>query len=76
MTSIAVSKLRENLMQVLKLIEKGATVQITSRGKVVAKLSPPENRPKDAERKLKEISETAVIKDIVSPSGENWEMGN
>ena len=40
MTTIAVSELRANLMQVLEQIKQGAQIQITSRGKVVAQLVP------------------------------------
>ena len=42
MEVIAVSELRANLMNVLKKIKHGSVVDITSRGKVVAKLVPPD----------------------------------
>ena len=67
METIAVSDLRVNLMKVLKEIEHGAIINITSRGKVVAKLVPPEYSKEMAKRKLKEISKTAVIQDVISP---------
>lgn len=40
MPSIAVSELRANLMKVIKDVEHGSSVDITSHGKVVAKLVP------------------------------------
>ena len=67
MDSITVSNLRANLTKILKEIEQGAIINITSRGKVVAKLVPPEYSKEIAKRKLKEISKTAVIQDVISP---------
>jgi len=72
MQSIAVSELRANLMNVLKNIEKGVSVSITSRGKVVAKLIPPEESFKVAEEKLAAIRKSAKIHDVLSPISEKW----
>ena len=72
-TKIAVSEFRSNLMKVLKEIESGSTVNITSRGKVVAKLIPPDDRKKTARDKLKTIGQSAVLHDIISPVDEKWE---
>ncbi len=72
MNSIAVSELRSNLMNVLKKIEHGSSIDITSRGKVVAKLVPPDYSRKRARNKLKEISEDAVIGNIVLPLDSRW----
>lgn len=74
MKSIAVSDLRANLMKVLKNIEKGSSILITSRGKTVAKIIPPDESVKIAENKLAELSKTAKIYDILSPINENWKM--
>jgi prevent-host-death family protein len=76
MNAIAVSELRANLMNILKKIENGSVIDITSRGKVVAKLVPPEYNRAKAKDKLKEISKTAVVGDIVSPIDSKWEATN
>ena len=76
MQSIAVSELRANLMKVLKKIEKGSSVMITSHGKAVAKLIPAEQSVKQAENKILEISKTAKIHDVLSPIDENWKANN
>ncbi len=73
METIAVSKLRSNLMKVLKEIESGSCVQITSRGKVVARLVPSDFARKAARDKLKALSKTAVIHDVLSPIDEVWD---
>ena len=67
MNSIAVSELKANLMNILKKIEHGSSIDITSRGKVVAKLVPPNYSRKKARKKLKAIGENAIIGDIISP---------
>ena len=72
MENIAVSDLRANLMKVLKTIENGSSVNITSRGKVVALLMPPEQSKKQAEEKLAKLRKTAKIHDILSPVSEQW----
>lgn len=76
MESIAVSDLRSNLMKVLKNIEKGSSVMITSRGKAVAKLVPADDSIKMAETKLLELRKTAKINDVLSPIDENWKANS
>lgn len=73
MDAIAVSDLRANLMKILKEIEQGLSVDITSRGKVVAKLVPPDYTKKRAVERLKEIGKDAIIGDIISPINAPWE---
>ncbi|MBN1292302.1 MAG: type II toxin-antitoxin system prevent-host-death family antitoxin [Candidatus Latescibacteria bacterium] len=72
MDTIAVSKLRSNLMKVIKEIESGSSVDITSRGKVVARLVPPDFTRDIARQKLEMLSKTAVIHDVLSPIDETW----
>jgi len=72
MEKIAVSELRANLMKVISDIQQGSRIYITSRGKIVAKLVPPDDSQENARKKLKEISKTAVLHDIVSPIDVQW----
>jgi len=74
MQPIAVSKLRANLMKILKQIEHGSSFDITSRGRVVAKLVPPDYTRKLARKKLIEIAKKAKVKDVLSPIDEKWEV--
>ena len=48
MGTIAVSELRANLKKVMQRVEHGETLEITSMGKVVARLVPPEDKQKTA----------------------------
>ena len=72
METIAVSELRSNLMKVLNAIRLGAKINITSRGKVIAKLIPPDHTGENARKKLNEIRNTAILNDIVSPVETDW----
>ena len=73
MSSIAVSEFRANMMKVLKQIEKGSTISITSRGKVIARLVPPDYTSAIARKKLQAVAKTAVVHDVVSPIDVEWE---
>ena len=73
MGTIAVSELRANLKKVMQRVEHGETLEITSMGKVVARLVPPEDKQKTARKKLKEIAATAVLRDVISPLDVQWE---
>lgn len=72
MTTIAVSELRANLMKVLDEIKHGAKIQITSRGKVIAQLVPADTTQENAKAALHQLSETAVVYDVLSPIDESW----
>ncbi len=76
MQSIAVSELRANLMIVLKKIEKGSTINITSRGKIVAKLVPPDDSKKLAKDILSHVRKNAKLRDVISPVSEKWNAEN
>ncbi len=73
MKSISISELRANLMSVIEEIKKGKTITVTSHGKPVAQLAPPTNRKEEAIARIKALRKTAIIGDVVSPTGETWE---
>ena len=73
METIAVSQLRQNLMKVLKEIEKGSSVFITSHGRIVAQITPPQDDIVIAKETLLALGENADIGDIVSPIEASWE---
>ncbi len=72
MTTIAVSELRANLMQVLEQIKQGAQIQITSRGKVVAQLVPANEAQEQAKTALKQLAKDAEIGNMIDPIDESW----
>ncbi len=52
METVAVSKLRQNLVMYLKKVENGESLAITSRGRKIARLAPLEKKWKRRERLL------------------------
>lgn len=73
MKNVAVSEFRTHLMKFLKEIENGEMITITSRGKAVAKLVPPDNSREIARQRLLEIGRNAILRDVLSPVDEEWE---
>ncbi|MHB9011315.1 MAG: type II toxin-antitoxin system prevent-host-death family antitoxin [Ignavibacteriaceae bacterium] len=63
-------------MKVIKEIEHGSIINVTSRGIVVAKLVPPGNSREEAKYKLKKVGKHAVLGDLITPIGSKWEALN
>ena len=67
MQNVNISELRNNLLKYLKIAQQGEQINITSKGLLLATLSPPITQQESANIKLKELAKTAIINDIVSP---------
>lgn len=73
MAQINITELRKHLPQYLKRVGKGETLQITSRGKVVARIIPEEDQRTAALNRLKIIRGSTIKGDILSPvTDEIW----
>jgi prevent-host-death family protein len=72
MDDVKLTELRQRLPAYLKEVEKGRTLRITSRGRVVARLLPPEDTVEAALARLKALRKTARIGDVIAPTGERW----
>ena len=72
MGTVSVSELRNNLMSLIKKVQAGENIIITSRGHKVAKLVPLENKKQVAKERLKELRKTAYVGDVLSPVNEKW----
>lgn len=73
MINVTISELRANLLKYLKIVQKGEQINVTSKGATLATLTPPIIQCNQAKAKLKKLAKTAVINDIVSPTGEDWD---
>ena len=73
MKNVSISEFRANLLTYLKQVQQGEQINVTSKGYVLATLSPPVSQQKSAGMQLKKLADTAKIHDVVSPSGENWD---
>ena len=73
MKNVSISEFRANLLKYLTLVQKGEPINVTSKGAVMATLSPPVSQQKAAKMKLEQLAKTAVIHDVVSPIEDSWD---
>ena len=73
MPKVKVTELRQNLPAYLARVERGEEIEVTVHGRVIARIIPEMDRSAEARKFLKALRKTAVIGDIMSPSGEIWD---
>ena len=73
MNRVSISELRANLLKYLKLVSRGESIDVTSKGRVLATLTPPVSQQEAARNQLARLAATAEIGDVVSPTGERWD---
>ena len=73
MKNVSISEFRANLLTYLKQVQQGEQINVTSKGDILATLSSPVSQQESAGMQLKKLAETAKIRDVVSPVGENWD---
>ena len=73
MPKVKITELRRNLPTYLARVKAGDTVEVTVRGRVIARIVPEEDRQAAARKRLRALRKTARIGDIMSPSGEVWD---
>ena len=73
MAKVKVTELRQNLPAYLARVQAGEAVEVTVRGRVIARIVPEENRQAAARRWLKKLRKTARVGDVMSPSREVWD---
>ncbi len=73
MENVSISELRARLLEYLTRVQQGEQINVTSKGKVLATLSPPLSQQDAAAAKLAALANTAVIHDVLSPIDERWD---
>ena len=73
MSRVNVTELRQNLPAYLAEVRKGGEIEVTVHGKVIARIVPEDDRQAAAQKFLKSLRKSAVIGDIVGPSGDAWD---
>jgi len=68
-----VTELRQNLPAYLERVQKGEAVEVTVRGRVVARIVPGEDTRESARRRLEALRGSVKLGDIMSPSGDAWD---
>lgn len=72
MENINISEFRANLLKYLTEAKEGKELNITTHGEILATVVPPLDKAKRAKARLEQLSKTAVINDVLSPLGEDW----
>ena len=67
MTQVSVSHLRQHLPAYLKRVQEGEAIQITSRGRVIARLVAEHDPAQAARQWLEELQGRVTLVDVVSP---------
>ena len=74
MKNVSISEFRASLLKYLTLVQQGEQINVTSKGNVMATLTPPISQQDAARIKLEKLAETAVIHDVISPVEEDWDV--
>lgn len=74
MAKVNITELRQNLPAYIARAQKGESVEVTVRGRVIARIVPGEDKQEAARRRLKALRGKArVLGDVLAPSGETWD---
>ncbi|HRP97071.1 MAG TPA: type II toxin-antitoxin system prevent-host-death family antitoxin [Rhodocyclaceae bacterium] len=72
MHTVSVTELRQHLPAWLKKVEAGEEVRVTSRGRVIARLTPERDPQALALERLEALRGTVIVGDILAPIDEPW----
>ena len=69
---VNVAELRQNLPKYLAVAKRGGEVEVTSRGRLIARIVPSGDQQHEARTRLLAARKRCRIGDVVSPLGEKW----
>ena len=73
MKNVSITEFRANLLKYLKLVQHGEQINVTSKGNLMATLTPPVSQQDAARSKLEKLAKTAVIRDVTTAIDGNWD---
>lgn len=73
MPKVNVTELRQNLPAYLSEVQRGKEIEVTSRGKVIARIVAGGETHEDARARLLAARKRCRIGDVLSPTGAGWE---
>lgn len=73
MQMINISEFRANLLSYLEAANAGQLISVTSNGRLLATITPPQNQRAEAKQQLSMIAEQAQIYDVISPIESDWD---
>ena len=74
MSEVNITKLRQNLPAYLAEVRKGKELKITVSGKVIARIVPEQGVKHAARQRLAALRAKCKVGDVVSPTGERWNV--
>lgn len=74
MLEVSVTTFRNHIPDYLDKVRQGEDIALTSRGKVIARLLPPEDERQKARQRLAELRASSRIDDVISSVAEEWEV--
>jgi len=60
-------------LKYLEIANSGEQLTNTSNGNLLATITPPQNKMELAKKTLKALSTNAIVNDVVSPTGSEWD---
>ncbi|MDP2241490.1 MAG: type II toxin-antitoxin system prevent-host-death family antitoxin [Burkholderiales bacterium] len=73
MPKVNITELRQNLPAYLAEAQKGREIEVTSRGKVIARIVPESESHEQARARLLAARKHCRIDDVLSPTGAAWD---
>jgi prevent-host-death family protein len=74
MKSVSISEFRAHLLEYLKRVQQGEPINVTSKGHIMATLTPPVSQQEMAANRLGELAKTAILGDVLSPIEDSWDV--
>ncbi len=72
-TAVNVTELRQNLPAYLAAVKQGGEIEVTSRGKVIARIVAGGDPQEEARDRLLAIRKRCTVGDVASPTGAQWD---
>ena len=73
MKNVSISEFRAHLLKYLRRVQQGEPINVTSKGTVLATLTPPVSQQDVARTRLRDLANTAILHDVISPIGDSWD---
>ncbi len=70
---VNVTELRQNLPAYLADAQKGSEIEVTSRGRVIARIVPGGDPHQEARARLLAVRKHCHVGDVLSPTGVQWD---
>jgi len=72
-SAVNVTELRQNLPAYLAEVKKGKEIEVTSRGRVIARIVAGGDPRQEAKQRLLAIRKHCRVGDVLSPTGAQWD---